>query len=275
MISVDNLTYRYPATEEPALSNVSLAIEEGSYVALVGANGAGKSTLCYALAGFIPHFYKGALSGGVTVDGAPLADRALSDLAGTIGLVFQDPFNQITGARFTIREEVAFGLENLGVGRDEMEDRVAEALSLVGLDGIGNRSPYEISGGQQQRLAIASVIVMRPRVLVLDEPTSQLDPAGTRELFSTLARLARDRSTTIVVAEHKIEWVAAFADRVIVLEAGTMAADGSPRDVLSREFAGLRRTSYTRAAAEARSRGLADRDRPLPVTLEQAVEFFS
>jgi energy-coupling factor transporter ATP-binding protein EcfA2 len=275
MIRVADLTYTYPANESPALDGVSLHIERGSFVAVAGANAAGKSTLCYALSGFVPHFYHGTLNGSVSVAGIDVPKSSLADLAGRVGLVFQDPFNQITGARFTIREEVGFGLENLGVPPDEMEERVRAALELVGLDGMSDRSPYAISGGQQQRLAIASVMVMRPDVLVLDEPTSQLDPAGTRELFEALARLAGEQSTTIVIAEHKLEWIGAYADRVIVLDGGRIEADGAPREILTSRREGLARTRYTRAAAAAAERGMVSTDRELPVTLEQAVEYFS
>lgn len=273
VITLETVTYTYPATEGPALSDVSFEIEKGSLLAVVGANAAGKSTLCYTLSGFVPHFYHGTLSGRVTVAGRDIAESSLSELAGEIGLVFQDPFNQITGARFTLREEVAFGLENLGVAREEMEERVAAALDRVGLGGLGDRSPYAISGGQQQRLAIASVLVMEPAVLILDEPTSQLDPAGTRELFSILAELAADRKTTVVIAGHKIEWIASFADRVLVLNDGRLVDDGPPRSILSANRPGVGRTRYTRVAEEAVARGLGSGE--LPVTLDQAVEFFT
>ncbi len=277
MIDIQDLTYTYPASETPALNGIELQIPEGQLCAVIGANGAGKSTLCYAIAGFVPHFYGGTLQGKVAVAGRDVAKSSLAELAGEIGLVFANPFNQITGARFTVREEVAFGLENLGVPRDEMLARVDAALALVGLAGMGDRSPYALSGGQQQRVALASVIVMRPRVLVLDEPTSQLDPVGTREVFETLAGLARTGGTAVVLAEHKLEWIAVHAQRVVVLAHGRILLDGPPDQVLaSADLAdyGLAPTRYTQAAGLAVARGLATTDRPLPVTLAQAVRFF-
>lgn len=276
MIRVENLTYSYPRAPEPALKELSLEIPQGQFCGVIGANGAGKSTLCYTLTGFVPHFYRGTLTGQVRVAGKDVPGTPLAELAGEIGLVFPNPFNQITGARFTVREEVAFGLENLGVPRDEMTQRVAEALALTGLADLADRSPLALSGGQQQRLAIASVIVMRPRVLVLDEPTAQLDPVGTREVFAVLSELAAGE-TTVVLAEHKLEWMAVFAHRVIVLADGRIAADGSPQEVLAAadlETYGVRPTRYTLAARQALARGLAVAERPLPVTLEQAVRFF-
>jgi energy-coupling factor transporter ATP-binding protein EcfA2 len=277
MIHVENLTYSYPRTFEPALKDLTLEIPEGQFCAIAGANGAGKSTLCYTLTGFVPHFYHGKLAGRVQVAGKNVPATPLAELAGEIGLVFPNPFNQITGARFTVREEVAFGLENLGVPRHEMVERVAEALALTGLAELADRSPLALSGGQQQRLAIASVIVMRPRVLVLDEPTAQLDPVATREVFAVLSELAAAGGTTVVLTEHKLEWMAVFAHRVIVLADGRIAADGLPQEVLASpelEQVGVNPTRYTRAARQAQAQGLVVAGRPLPVTLEQAIAFF-
>jgi energy-coupling factor transport system ATP-binding protein len=277
MIRITGLTYTYPTAKTPALVDLSFAAPAGQFCAVVGANGAGKSTLCYAIAGFVPHFYNGELIGSVQVAGIDVASASLAKLAGEVGLVFANPFNQITGARFTVREEIAFGLENLGVPRAEMAGRVDEVLVLAGLEDIADRSPYALSGGQQQRVAIASVIVMRPRVLVLDEPTSQLDPVGTREVFETLHGLAAANGITVVLAEHKLEWIAVYADRVIVLEQGRIVRDGPPAEVLAdanlAQF-GLAPTRYTQAARLTAERGLAPPDRCLPVTLQQTVDFF-
>lgn len=276
MISVRGLTFTYAGSDRPALEDIHLEVPRGQLCAVIGANGAGKSSLCHALTGFVPHFYRGTLSGDVRVAGRSIPDTPLTDLAGLAGLVFQNPFNQITGARFTVLEEVAFGLENLGVPRSEMLDRCREALALTGLEDLAERSPFELSGGQQQRLAIASMLAMKPRVLVLDEPTSQLDPAGTEAIFAHLERLAASGEMTIVLTEHKLDWVAAFAPRVVLLSGGRIVADGSPRQVLASdllEASGLLPTRCTRAARRLRSLGLAPGDRPLPVTVDQMVEY--
>ncbi len=194
-----------------------------------------------------------------------------------MGLVFANPFNQITGARFTVREEVAFGLENMGVPPEEINPRIDEMLKFAGLAGLADRSPFALSGGQQQRLAIASVLVMRPPVIVLDEPTSQLDPVGSKEVFAVLRDLAATDEATVVLAEQKLEWVADFADRVIVLHEGRMVADGPPGDVLASADLtqyGLQPTRYTQAARAAAAAGRRAAGRELPVTLEEAVEYF-
>ncbi len=276
MISLRGLSFTYAGTNRPALEDIHLDVPRGQLCAVIGANGAGKSTLCYVLTGFVPHFFRGTLTGEVFVAGHDVPGTPLADLAGEAGLVFQNPFNQITGARFSVLEEVAFGLENLGVPRREILDRCREALALTGLEDLAERSPFELSGGQQQRLAIASMLAMRPQVLVLDEPTSQLDPAGTESIFAHLERLASSGEMTIVLTEHKLDWVAAFAPRVVLLSGGRIVADGSPRQVLASdllEASGLLPTRCTRAARRLRSLGLAPSDRPLPVTVEQTLEY--
>jgi len=275
VIVVSGLRFRYAGTEKDALHGIDLTVDAGELVGVVGANGAGKSTLCYALTGYIPHFYTGSIEGDVLVAGHDVRITPVSKLVSDVGLVFQNPFNQISGARYTVLEEVAFGLENLGVEQAELKPRALEALRATGLDDLADRSPFTLSGGEQQRLAIAAVMAMQPKVLVLDEPTSQLDPAGTRSIFEVLKRLARAGKTTIVLTEHKLGWLAAFVDRLVVLHAGRLAADGPPREVLSEALKqpwGVGATHYTRAAQAAMQRGILPAGSPLPVTLEQALE---
>jgi energy-coupling factor transport system ATP-binding protein len=275
MIALRGLRYRYPQTDRPALDGITVSIKPGELVGVVGANGAGKSTLCYALTGYIPHFFGGSVEGEVQVAGHDVRRTPVSELVADVGLVFHNPFNQISGARYTVLEEVAFGLENLGVEPEAMRARSLQALKAAGLDDLAERSPFTLSGGEQQRLAIAAVMAMQPRVLVLDEPTSQLDPAGTRAAFEVLRQLARTRETTIVLTEHKLGWLAAFVDRLLVLHAGRLVADGPPRDVLARavdQAWGVGATQYTRAVQAARLRGLVPKGTTLPVTLEQALE---
>src|SRR3990172_890632 len=173
MISVQHVTYTYPGATSPALRDISLDIPARQFCALVGANGAGKSTLAYILSGFVPHFYHGKLSGEVTLAGKPTRLTPLSELVLSAGLIFQNPFNQISGTKFTVREEIAFGLENLGMPRGEMLARIEEVMELIGIAPLAERSPLALSGGQMQRVALAAVLVMRPKVLILDEPTAQ------------------------------------------------------------------------------------------------------
>lgn len=277
IIELEQVSYTYPLTEEAALQQVDLKVEDGQFVAVVGPNGSGKSTLCFTIAGFIPHFFQGELTGRVQVAGKVLHESTLSEYVLQVGLVFQNPFNQISGAKFTVFEEIAFGLENLGVPRAEMVTRVETVLDLTGIRDLAERSPYALSGGQQQRVALASILVMRPQVLVLDEPTSQLDPIGSRQVFQSIKALSAE-GITVVMASHKVEWIAEFADHVIALNAGRIIAQGSAQQVLTddqvqQSGAGLSR--YTLAARQAREEGLWAIDRPLPVTLDQALRGFS
>ncbi|MCC7119876.1 MAG: ABC transporter ATP-binding protein [Anaerolineales bacterium] len=274
-INIQNLTYQYPTSKAPVLKNINLQIEQGEFVAIVGPNGAGKSTLCYALSGFVPHFFKGELSGSIEVAGRQSSQSTLSEWVLNVGLAFQNPFNQISGAKYTVFEEVAFGLENMGVPRTEMQVRVEAALQLTGIADLAQRSPYSLSGGQQQRVALTSILVMRPKLLVLDEPTSQLDPIGAREVFNTIRNMAKD-GTTIVLVEHKVEWIANFADRVVALKAGQVLLEGKPSEALTSDLLaeqGFGLSRYTSTAREAKKQGLWKKD-TLPVTLDEAVEGF-
>jgi len=276
IVNLQNVTYKYPLTDLPALQNVNLQVKEGEFVAVIGPNGAGKSTLCYTLAGFVPHFFKGELSGSVEVAGMESSKSNLHEWVLNVGLAFQNPFNQISGAKFTVFEEIAFGLENIGIPRDEMKIRVQDAMKLTGISDLAERSPYSLSGGQQQRVALTSILVMQPKVLVLDEPTSQMDPIGTREVFGVIRTMA-EKGMTVILVEHKVEWIAHFADRVLALHEGQILLDGKPRDVLTSNALtdkGFGISRYTSLARRAKEMGLWKQDK-LPVTLEEAVEGFS
>ncbi len=273
IVNLKQVTYTYPLTDKPALSKVDLQVKEGEFLAIIGPNGSGKSTLCFTLAGFIPHFFKGELAGSVEVAGVETKSSTLNEWVMNVGLVFQNPFNQISGAKYSVYEEIAFGLENLGVPREEIKSRVDQALILTGIDDLADRSPYSLSGGQQQRVALTSILVMQPKVLVLDEPTSQMDPIGTREVFGVIRSLT-ERGITVVMAEHKVEWVAQFADRVVALYEGQVLMDGKPREVLTSDQLvgkGFGISRYTSTAREAARRGFWPKKSELPVTLDEAI----
>ena len=274
-VNLQSVTYKYPLTKTPALQNINLQIEKGEFVAVVGPNGAGKSTLCYALAGFVPHFFKGEISGTIEVDGIESNKSTLDEWVLNVGLAFQNPFNQISGAKYTVFEEIVFGLENIGVPREQMQSRVEEAMKLTGISDLADRSPYSLSGGQQQRVALTSILVMQPKLLVLDEPTSQMDPIGTREVFGVIRDLAQTGMTVLMV-EHKVEWIANFADRVIALKDGSILMEGKPNEVLTSDVLaenGFGISRYTSTAREAKKRNLWKKEK-LPVTLDESVEGF-
>ena len=274
-INLQNVTYQYPLTKTPVLQNINLQVNEGEFVAVIGPNGAGKSTLCYALAGFVPHFFKGEISGSIEVADMESSKSTLDEWVLNVGLAFQNPFNQISGAKYTVFEEIAFGLENSGVPREEMKARVEDAMKLTDISDLADRSPYSLSGGQQQRVALTSILVMQPKLLVLDEPTSQMDPIGTREVFSVVRKMA-EGGMTVVMVEHKMEWIAQFADRVIALKDGQVLLEGKPNEVLTSNILaenGFGVSRYTSTAREAKKQGLWKKEN-LPVTLDEAVEGF-
>jgi len=276
IVNLQNVTYKYPLTSLPALRDVNLQISEGEFVAVVGPNEAGKSTLCYTLAGFVPHFFKGELTGTVEVAGIESHTSTLNEWVMNVGLAFQNPFNQISGAKYTVFEEIAFGLENIGVPSDEMIGRVEAAMKLTDISDLADRSPYSLSGGQQQRVALTSILVMQPKILVLDEPTSQMDPIGTREVFGVIRKMA-EQGMTVVLVEHKVEWIAQFADRVIALKDGQILLEGKPGEVFTSpilEESGFGISRYTSVARKAQQIGLWKKE-GLPVTLDEAADGFA
>lgn len=275
-ITVNNLTYRYPTGKGPSLKDISFSAHSGELIALVGANNSGKSSLCHALAGVIPQFYQGTMEGTVVVAGMNTNDYSLGEISQKVGLVMQNPASQLSGIRYTVFDEVAFGLENRGVERSQIITGVETALSATGLLTFAKRSPYQLSGGQQQRLALASVLATEPSVLVLDEPTTFLDPQGARDLFKILLPLKK-AGTTIVIAEQRLEWIAEYADTLLVLDEGKLVMTGRSAEVLASsdmQKHGIDRMPYTQAGAMALERGLVDDYRPLPVTFETATRFF-
>ena len=226
-----NVTYTYPLADAPSIRNVSLNIEEGKFYGIVGENGSGKTTLCAILRGFAPSFYQGDIQGEVLVYGKPIGEYG-GELATKIGYVFQNPFTQISGVKETVFEEVAYGLENFGVPVEEIVERVEAIMKLTHIDSLAEKNPLELSGGQMQRVALASVLVLEPDILIIDEPTSQLDPQGTESVFEII-KMMKDKKKTIILVEHKIDLIAEYADEVLVLRGGKLIAGGDKAQVLS------------------------------------------
>lgn len=229
--SIDRLTYRYPDSERPALRDVSLEIREGEIILLAGPSGCGKSTLLRCINGLIPHMYPGDYKGSVSICGLKVPETPMSTLAQNVGLLFQNPENQIF--MFSVERDVAFGLQNLSVPRQEMRSRVDEAMRLLGVSNLAHRAPHELSDGQKQRAALAGVIAMRPRLIILDEPTSLLDPQTALEVVSLIERLNRELGITFIVVEHRLELLIPIAHRLVVMDGGSKVMDGVPQDVLA------------------------------------------
>lgn len=229
IISFNDVTFSYAGTERPALSSITLDIREGEYVAVLGLNGAGKTTLGLCVNGVVPTMLGGTLDGTVRVAGLDVSEYPVREMAKIVGMVFDNPEFQMS--QMSVAEEVALGLENAGVPFEDMKRIIPETLALVGLAGFEERSPLGLSGGQQQRLAIAAVLAMAPQILIMDEPTSNLDPIGKQEVFDMAARLNRERGMTVIVIEHEVEVMAKYADRVIVLDDGRIVMNGTPQEI--------------------------------------------
>ncbi len=270
-IECNNVTYTYPLAEKPAIKDLNLKIEKGKLYGVIGENGSGKTTLCSILRGFIPSFYKGEISGEVLVQGKALASYE-DQISRKIGYVFQNPFTQISGIKNTVFEEVAYGLENFGITVEEIEEKVINIMQLTDIMELAEKSPFELSGGQMQRVALASVIVLEPEILIIDEPTSQLDPQSTESVFKIIKKLKEDKKTIILV-EHKVDLLAEYSDEMIVLHDSKILKQGESREVLSdlslREF-GIRLPEVTLLGKKLREAGL-EIDQ-LPITKKQILD---
>ncbi len=271
IISVKDLSYRYSPSGPFVLKDICFEVEAGEFVAIMGPSGAGKTTLCLALNGIIPNFFGGNFFGRVTVFGSDTIEMSVTQLAQNIGMVLQDPEMQLVTN--SVEDEVAFGLENIKVPRDEMRSRIDQALEIVRLTGYEAKHPATLSGGQKQRLAIAAALALRPKVMVLDEPTSQLDPIGMEEVFSVIRELNQRYQITVVLVTHDSERVAEYADRVLLLDDGQIVSDCQPKEFFQgavlREATGIRLPQVTELFA-----GLKKNIHPLPqlpVTLGDAV----
>jgi energy-coupling factor transport system ATP-binding protein len=230
LLEISDLSFRYPDSPKKAVSDFDLAVDEEEIAVLAGPSGCGKSTLLRAVNGLIPHMYSGEYTGSVRVGGMVVGDSSMRDLAQKVGFLFQNPENQIF--MFTVERDIAFGLENLGVPRQEMRERVDEAMRLLDISDLALRAPHELSDGQKQRVALAGVLAMRPRLVILDEPTSLLDPKTAAELVDLVSKLRKELGTTFVVVEHRLDLLVKVADKMVVMSDGRKVLEGTPRDVL-------------------------------------------
>ena len=233
IIEMRDLTFTYAGAEKPSILGINIVVEPGEFVVLTGPSGCGKTTVCRCLNGLVPNFYSGEMTGNVKVTDLDVRKTSTMDLAKHVGFVFQNPENQLFS--LSVERDVAFGPENLGLPRDEIRRRVDWALQATGISHLRNMAPYELSGGQQQRAAIASVLAMKPRLIVLDEPTSFLDPKSAQEILDVISQLNRELKLTIFLVEHRLDAVSRHADRVIVMDKGRVVLDGKPSNVYGEE----------------------------------------
>ena len=272
-IEIKNFSYKYPLEDKNVLENLNLKIEKGEFWAVIGKNGSGKTTLCNALRRFVPDFYKGEVTGEILVDGKNLKDFSPKELVTKIGFVFQNPFTQISGVKDTVFEEIAYGLENLAVEKEKIIKRVNETLKLLEIEHLKDKNPQEMSGGQKQRVALASIIVMDPEILVIDEPTSQLDPKGTQDIFKIINIMAK-KGKTIILVEHKLELIAEYAEKIVVLDEGKIILSGKASEVLNNKILlekEIGMTQYSMLAYELEKSGKVELEE-IPITKEKTVE---
>lgn len=272
-IDVNDVSFTYKSADNPAIANVSVSVDKGEFLGITGPAEAGKTTFCRLLPSFIPNFFGGDLEGSVTVAGKNAPNSGIGALGEKVGYVFENPFDQLTGSATSVLEEAAFGLEQRNIPREELEPHVRVALSDVGIEHLADRDPYSLSGGQLQRVAIASVLAFDPEILVLDEPTSQLDPDGTEDVFKVASDL-KNNGYTVVFVSQDLQVLAPRADRLLVFEEGRIIRSGSPHEVLSDcDLNDIVRIPTTaRIGRKLREKNVVPADRPLPLTVEETVQ---
>ena len=270
---IENVNYKYPLEEKQALKNINIEIKKGEFWAVIGKNGSGKTTLCSILRRFVPDFYKGELTGKITLEGKELKEYSQKEIVQKIGFVFQNPFTQISGVKDTVFEEIAYGLENLGLEREVIISEVEKILKLLEIEKLRDRNPYDLSGGQKQRVALASIIAMDPDILVIDEPTSQLDPKGTEDIFKIINLMANE-GKTIILVEHKLELIAEYAQNILVLDEGEIILSGKAEEVLNNKILlekEIGMTQYSMLAYELEKARKVEFEE-IPITKEKTVE---
>ena len=230
MIEIRDLSFTYRESSQPTVRNINLSIPDGQFVGITGAAGSGKSTLTYAFNGIIPHCYPGEFYGAVLIDGHDTVDTSLTDISRLVGRVCQDIDSQMVSS--VVEDELLYGLENFAIPKEEVEPRLEEALRAMGIEDLRDRAIASLSGGQKQKVAVASILALRPKVLVLDEPTAELDPASSQAVFELLRLYAREHGTTVIVVEQKIALLSEYADRLIIVKEGQLLFDDSPAAVL-------------------------------------------
>lgn len=232
MISLKNVNYTYPLENEATIHDLSFELKKGQVYGLIGANESGKTTLCNIMRGFIPELYKGKLDGEVTIKGRNIKEYNIGELATIVGYSFQNPFTQLSGVKDTVYEEIAYGMENIGVPREEMIQRVDALVELFQLEALVDKNPFELSGGQKQRVAIASIVALDPEIIILDEPTSQLDPKSSEDVFKIL-QILKEQGKTIFLVEHKVDLLAAYCDEILLMSKGKLAMMGATKAILT------------------------------------------
>ena len=274
ILKISNLTYTYQGEKKPAIRDIDLEIERGEFIVFMGPSGCGKSTLALSINGIIPNVLGGKLEGKVEVDSLDTKEHEVFELSNKVGIVFQNPDSQM--CNLNVKDEISFGPENLLVKRDEILRRIEKYLKFVTLSRKKNSSIYELSGGEKQRVAIASVLTMNPKMIILDEPTSNLDPIGAREITKVIKNLNKEKELTVLLIEHEVSSILYLANRLIIMDDGAIIYDGDPRYILEKygenilENIGIRIPEITQLAVRLNKKGFVIS--PFPLTVKEAVE---
>ena len=272
VLEVKDLKFKYRDAKKRVLNGLNFQVKKGEFLCIIGQNGSGKSTLCNALVGLIPYYFAGKLKGQVLVDGIDTQESTIAELSSKIGLVFQNPFNQLSYTAGSVAEELAYGLGNKGVPREKMVKKVEYVAKLMRIDHIIHKNPLELSGGQVQRVAFGFTFIMEPGILVLDECTTQLDPLGSEEIFDIVKELNKN-GVTVIMVDHDMERVARCADRILVLDSGEQVALDTPQnifgnpDIMAHHIGA---PDYVAITRELKERGLYDG--PVKVIEEDTIE---
>ena len=273
-INIEELFYTYPKGDEPTLRGINLTVERGEFLVIMGPTSAGKTTLCLTLNGIIPHYLGGTIKGKITIAGLNALKSSIQELVTKVGLVFQDPESQLFGV--IVEEDISFGPCNFGLPLEEVRKRVKEAMAATRLSGYERRETARLSGGEKQRVAIAGVLAIKPEILVLDEPTSELDPIGRQELISIVEKLRKEKNVTIIMVEHNSEDIAKYADRIVVIKEGKIIMEGKPQQIFSRveelEEIGVSPPEICKLFAKLKKHGILQGDQPVPLSIEEACD---
>ena len=230
LIRFNNFSFRYNSRDDKILEDINLSIKSNEITVLAGPTGCGKSTLLRAIVGLIPNMYEGEYTGDVIVDGIKIRDAEIKEIAKRVGFVFQNPENQIF--MFSVERDIAFGLENLGLEREIIKKRISKIMKTLNITHLAKKAPHELSDGQKQRTALAGVLAMEPKILILDEPTSLLDPKTAMEFMELINKLCKEEGMSIIIVEHRLDLVLKYADKLIVLSEGKVISDDTPENVL-------------------------------------------
>ena len=235
IIQISDLEFSYGTSKQPAIHGINLNVNKGEYIVIAGLSGCGKSTFCRCINGLIPHFYRsGIMKGSVMVDGLDTREHPLYEITQKVGMVFQDPESQLMS--LTVERDIAFGPENLGLPREEIRSRVEEALELTQIQHLRERAPHELSGGEQQRVAIASVLALQPKILVLDEPTANLDPVSAVDILNIIENLRVQKKITVIIVEHRLDLVLQSATRFLIMHDGKLVLDDKPEKLIAKNI---------------------------------------